>query len=146
VQINDPSGKASFAAGRRRELDAILWELVALPSVVLFRRTVKLKPICRDAQSDAVAGHRVAGAYRAVLRTKFPVSPKLSRHSAAEAVYVVASFFSTHPCQAQLLGYQLVDHPLRQKSWQSPVFKTLRNDRVACFRSLGRERDVHSFA
>jgi hypothetical protein len=55
-------------------------------------------------------------------------------------------FFSTRPCQAQLLGYQLVDHPLRQKSWQSPVFKTLRNDSVACFRSLGRERDVHSFA
>jgi putative DNA-invertase from lambdoid prophage Rac len=28
VQINDPSGKASFAAGRRRELDAILvWRL-----------------------------------------------------------------------------------------------------------------------
>jgi len=28
VQFNDPSGKASFAAGRRRELDAILvWRL-----------------------------------------------------------------------------------------------------------------------
>jgi hypothetical protein len=94
----------------------------SLPSVVLFRRTVKLKPICRDAQSDAVAGHRVAGAYRAVLRTKFPVSPNLSRHSAAEAVYVVASFFSTHPCQAQLLGYQLVDHPLRQKSNKNRFF------------------------
>src|ERR1700678_3578622 len=49
-------------------------------------------------------------------------------------------------CESHLLCDKVVEHPHRKESEESPILKTLRNDRVACLRFRRAECHMDGFA